>query len=128
MKNLISENVHPDITFRPSGLITLSSRIVRTLDIREGDVINIAQDKGESLLYVQHRSPLGKFSGRCLRHKKKSHYMRIYFKKLTDIIISLCGQAEAHYRVGEAIKMGGTTYLPIITKLNLYKGNEETII
>ena len=120
MKPLVTQNIHPDIVFRPSGLITLTSRIVRILDINEGDVINILQDNGEYYLYVQHRSPIGKFCGKCLKHKNGSHYMRVYYKRLSDIIISMSGDSEAHYKTGEPINHNGRILLPIITKLNLY--------
>lgn len=127
MKPLALNNVHPDIKFYPSGLITLSARVVKLLGIKEGDVINVMTEDKEHYLYVQYRSPLGKFSGKCLKHKRGSHYMRVYYKDLARAMIGLNKGEEAYFRIGEPISSNGQLLLPIITRINLYHDKKTTL-
>ena len=61
MKHLLENTRRHDITFNASGRIEISSRVTRELDLKPGDVIDIAVDERtrEVYLYVKHRQPSG---------------------------------------------------------------------
>ena len=42
----------PDIVIRNGGVINLSANVVSRLDLREGDVISLMEDKSECYIYV----------------------------------------------------------------------------
>ena len=72
MKRLLENTRRHDITFNVDGRIEISAHVTRLLDIRPGDVINIAVDdsRREVYLYVKHRQLAGRHKAQCYRTGK----------------------------------------------------------
>lgn len=63
----ITNTRRADVSFCDNGRIDLTSRVVRALDIKPGDVIGIMSAAGETYLYVAHRADtlVGRHEGQC---------------------------------------------------------------
>lgn len=72
MKYMLENTRRHDITFCADGRIEISARVTRALDLKPGDVIDIAMDDQgrEVYLYVKHRQPAGRHKARCYRTGK----------------------------------------------------------
>ena len=107
----------PDITIRNGGVINLSANVVSHLNLREGDVISIMEDKAECYLYVQCRKEdaIGKYSGVCRASKKNSRHLRAHSSVLCSYLSQKLGGKNIDLIVGEVIQIPSIGYaLPII--------------
>jgi hypothetical protein len=110
-----------DITFHPDGRIDLTAHVAKTLDLNPGDVVNIAEEEGDSTehyLYVSRRG--GEATGRhacTCRRVKSGHYLRVFSKPLATHILHQCHTTQAlSLRVGRPTALPGIgTALPLIT-------------
>jgi hypothetical protein len=110
-----------DISFHPDGKIDITSNVVKTLNMRAGDVINVCREGGEYYIYVSKRR-----EDRIGRHKcvvwcvKKGNYLRAGCVELCRLIMSICHTSESAYlRCGEVVELPGIgTAVTLITLMN----------
>ncbi|MBR4388741.1 MAG: hypothetical protein IKT00_06145 [Prevotella sp.] len=100
MKSVLENSRKSDITFWRDGHIDICARVSRALDLREGDVIDIAIDEGFAREYYLYAKK--KREGRNGRHKatcravngNRSRYMRVNSKQLTRFVLHTTGEME----------------------------------
>jgi len=111
-------NVKPDISFR-KGIIEVSAKVATLLGLENGDIAGFKQDDEELYIYLYEKASGRNYKGRCIQCKKNSRFIRIYWKDFCNKVIELDGRAqEAKYRVGDPVKKGEKTFIPIITRKN----------
>ena len=123
MESLIGNTRRPDITFYKNGRIDLTSRVVKMLNISNGDVIDIGVCSGEYMLYVKYRNSqiVGNHEARCYASKRNSNNFRAYSKKLCDAILNICNASKAQLASGVAVEIDSLGMaIPLITRNNLY--------
>ncbi len=122
MNKILQHSRRPDISFCRSGRIYISSRIVKFLDIRRGDSINIAFNEGECLLYVSGRGNAYRNVAQCFPTKTGSKHFCANSVALARGLLDIIGiKAKAvKFFVGEPMSIANTTYLPIIYKQPIY--------
>ncbi|MBR5835201.1 MAG: hypothetical protein IKY66_03460 [Bacteroidales bacterium] len=90
----------PDISFHRNGQIDITARISNAIGIEEGDVIDIAEDRGEYYLYVRVKSAevVGRHEARCYPTKRgkkgRGRNLRAYSKRLCDFVLSCSGSCD----------------------------------
>ncbi len=125
MKHLLENTRRHDITFNADGRIEISSRVTRALDLRQGDVIDVAVDERhrECYLYVKYRA--GQLSGRhqaqCYRTGKghTCNSLRAHSVELCRQVLDMRGfsATQARLPVGDPVEIPGTgKALPIIIR------------
>ena len=120
MQPLLENTRRHDITFHRSGLIRITARIVRILQLRPGDSINIAVSKGEYLLFaVRHN--VGRHEAQCRPAKLGGRNYCANSIRLCRLLFESLGldSDRVSFMVGERIVSLDTIYLPIITHLPL---------
>lgn len=119
MKSLLGNTRKGDITFCKSGLINISANVSKSLSLTNGDVIDIMVDDNEEyLLYVKHRSPLGRHCGMVYSSKSGSNHFRASSVKLCRLMLAMCGvDNRVTLSVGEPARSNNYgIIIPIITK------------
>lgn len=96
MRSVLGSTRRPDITFHQSGKIDITARVSNAIGLQDGDVIDLAEDRGEYYLYVRAKAcdAVGKHEGRCrsTKHcKGGSRNFRAYSKRLCNFVFSLSG-------------------------------------
>lgn len=93
MKSIIGKYRKPDITFYRNGRIDITSRVVKMLDLHEGDSIDVGEEYGDYYLYVRHRyDPRRKFGAfEATAYPSKTGYknFRAYSKKLCNALFGV---------------------------------------
>lgn len=121
--SILGNTRRADISFYPSGKIDITSRIVKSLGIEAGDVIDIMIGNGEYYLYVAaHGSELcGRHEAQCYPSKRGTNHFRTYCRKLCSVILREAGIKNSHasFAAGDAMEIGSRTVIPIITRRNL---------
>jgi len=86
----------PDITFYRGGRIDICSRLARQLNLEEGDVIDIASEKGEYLLFVRHKAEnaIGRHEARVMAANKGTNNLRTYSRRLSDAMFKVSRGSE----------------------------------
>jgi hypothetical protein len=124
MESLIGNTRRPDVTFYQNGRIDITSYVSRTLGVQAGDVIDIGHSQGEYYLYVRfHRDNcLGRHEGMCASSKQGSHNLRLYSKRICDVIFAVCkAQEKVQLAIGSPIEIEDVGIaVPLITRHNLY--------
>lgn len=117
MKKLLEHTYRPDITFNRNGIIRISSRLVKLLDIHRGDSINIAVSDGEYLLHTIHHDNSFLHVAKCFPSKKGSSNYRAQSAPLCRALMEslriTCDKVS--FTVGEPTVQSGIKYVPIIT-------------
>lgn len=125
MRPLLNTSRRPDVSFYRKGKIDISSRIAKQLSLAEGDVIDVAEHKGEYLLYVRHKRDniIGRYEGLVHPiHNKKSftNRFRVYSRKLTEAIFQVAGREDAallYLPAGLPVNVDGIGIaIPLITR------------
>lgn len=118
MESILHSTRRPDISFRASGKIDISSRTARLLNIGRGDVLDILKDRGEYYLYVRLRNPMGRHEARAFPTNSRGLHYRSWCKRLCNAMIQICGATtDACLAVGEPVHdQAHGTLLPIITR------------
>ena len=125
MESLLGTVRRADIIFRANGRFDLTARVVRTLGIKPGDVIDVLRDEREYYLYVSRHfdSPSSaRYEGQVFPSKKGvALHFRGSSRRLCTAMLSA---ANAVNRValpcGDVIvEPNGRRLLPIIVRLNL---------
>ncbi len=119
LTSILGSTRKADITFHPNGKIDITSRIVKALDIRAGDVIDIMKGGGEFYLFVSSRSSdnCGRHQAVCYPSKRGAHHFRTYSIALTIAIIPASSRAVG-FPAGEVVEVNGHRAIPIITKFS----------
>lgn len=117
MNKLLTHTRRPDITFRRNGLIRITARIARLLQLQPGDSINIAIHNGEYLLYALHH-PIGRHDAACHPTQQGAHTYCAYSVRLCRTLLgTLHIRADsASFHAGKEIVIDNTTYIPLITR------------
>lgn len=120
MVNLLTK-LRPDISFHRNGIIRLTAKVVRLLNLCPGDFINIAAIESEYLLHASHRAQeidSEALGARCYPSKRGENNFCANSARLCRSLFSVIG-VNAHkvsFKVGTPMAINGTTYLPIITR------------
>lgn len=120
MQILLENTRRHDITFCRNGIIRITARVARILDISPGDSINIAFSNGEYLLFAT-RHKVGRHEGRCRPTKKGSGNFCANSARLCRSLFEALGLAcdKASFMAGEKVELADTVYLPLITHMPL---------
>lgn len=126
MQSLLPITRRPDVTFYANGRIDVTSRIVKMLGIKPGDVIDIAADGKEYYLLVKIKAAdaRGNHETALYPAVKNGNNMRCYSRRLTDSIRELSGYPPGttlRFPAGEVREKEGVLAVPLITKLNIIK-------
>lgn len=119
MEKLLTQTRRHDISFDRNGLIRLSAHVVRTLDINQGDSINIELSNGEYLLCaIRHDQTVGRYQACCHSTKKKSNNMYASSVRLCRALLDRLSISEsrASFAVGLPLITAEGVKLPIITR------------
>lgn len=106
MTSLIDNTRRPDVTFHSSGRIDITAGVVKTLGLSPGDIINVATDGYEYLLYVQTKADkvIGCHRGQVYpTNKSHNHFFRTHSRKL----------CEAVFKVVRGAGLSGQVRLPV---------------
>lgn len=119
LSSILGNTRRADISFHPSGMIEITSRVSRLLDIKTGDVIDIMTDNREFYLYVsRHASETcGRHQAQCFPSKRGSRHFRVHCLRLSSIILKNCGvDTVARFAAGDPVEINGHPAVPIITR------------
>ena len=126
MTSLLQNTRRPDVTFHSSGRIDITARIARSLSLSKGDVIDIATDGNEYLLYVRHRAEniTGTHEAQCWPTNHGKHHcnnFRCQSRRLSKAIIDQVSPCASVLRLpaGPAVKHASIGYdcaVPLITR------------
>lgn len=125
METLIGNTRRPDITFYANGRIDITAFVSKTLNIEDGDVVDIGHQDREYYLFVRHRKEdtLGRHEGKCFASKKGGRNLRIYSRRICDAIFAEChAQQKVQLAIGEPVEIAHIgIVVPLITRHNLYE-------
>lgn len=114
----------PDISFYPNGRIDISARIARAINLKDGDVIDIAIHGTERYIYVRLRA--NNVNGRHISTvhvtKRGSRNFRCYSRQLCQAMLSNAPDCHLPLRVpaGQVIQHEQYgTMMAIIFKFNI---------
>lgn len=127
MQSLVPNSRRPDVTFYHCGRIDISSHVAVRLGLRRGDVIDVAEHKGEYLLYVRQRAEyvIGRheaFVFPSCKGKKYANNFRSYSRRLCKAIYNASRLSSDEHKklrlpVGEPITIESYgTAIPLITR------------
>lgn len=124
MTSLLPNSRRPDVTFYPDGRIDITARIAKVLHLQQGDVIDVAMQYGECLLYVRLRSSecVGRHKATVYATNKGKHQannFRAYSHQLCRAIIkeSEVAAGPARLPAGSPVIFGPNgTAVPLITR------------
>lgn len=125
MKHLLDNTRRHDITFNADGRIEISAHITRALDLRPGDVIDVAVDERhrECYLYVKYRAQQlsGRHRAQCYRtgRGRTCNSLRAHSVELCRQMLDMrgCSASQARLPVGDPVEIPGTgKALPIIIR------------
>ena len=133
MKSVLENSRKSDLTFWRDGHIDICARVSKALDLKAGDVIDIAVDEGfqrEYYLYTRHTGGAlnGRHAGTCRAvNGPRSRYLRVNNKKLTRFVLRHTGEQEqAHVMCGEVTDTPlGRAMVIIIPTPTLPKGGSR---
>ena len=126
MKSLLGNTRRPDISFYKSGRIDITARVAKLLDLHAGDVIDIALDDDEYLLYIKHKrgNIVGRHEAQCQTTNPacpQGNNLRAYSKRLASVVLHAChADSMARLPVGDTYHCDelGTTVATIIMRRN----------
>lgn len=90
-----------DVTFYKSGRIDITSGVSKLLNLKRGDVIDVAGDGREWYLYVRHRNCCGRHEAQCYPSNRGGHNFRAYSKRLCTQVLKMSGGSRARVVAGE---------------------------
>jgi hypothetical protein len=124
MLRLLSNTRRHDVTFYPSGRIDISARAARALNLSSGDIIDIAIDGTEYLLYVRMRasSACGSYQAVVHATKSRSRNFRCYSRAICSHMLAANPSQQLRIPFGKVIQHPQYgTMLYLITHLNIPK-------
>lgn len=128
MTTLLSNNTRrPDVSFHPDGHIDITARIAKMLHLQDGDVIDVAVQNDEYLLFVRKKA--ADCTGRheasvhpTNKGKNHSNNFRAYSSRLCNAVHQVAFPKHAfdnpaRFPAGNPILFGPNgTGIPIITR------------
>lgn len=120
-QSILGNTRRPDISFFASGKIDITSRIVKALDMAEGDVIDVMVGNGEYYFYVSSHSSIvcGRHEAQCYPSKHGSRHFRAYSRRLCAAMLKASGfNLRASFAAGEVVDVNGRKAIPIIIRKN----------
>ncbi len=128
MHSILQFTRRPDVTLYATGRIDITSRVAKTIGIKDGDVIDIAESNGEYWIYIrQHaESVVGAHEATVRSSKKGSRNLRCYSKRLCQYMLAvhgICGKgASLRVPAGRTIQhQQYGTMMALVTRLNIIK-------
>lgn len=125
MQTILQTTRRPDVSFFPSGKIDITARVARMLDLHPGDVIDVAIDGREFLLFVRVRQASGNHEAMVRPTKRRSHNLRCYSRRLCQYMIGLhCDDTSTPLRVPAGRVRQHEVYgtmVSLVTLLNINK-------
>lgn len=121
MKSLFGAKTRQsDIVMYQNGQITLTSYVYNTLQLKEGDVIDIVQDDNNELYIVlKIKQAIGKHKGKLRQSKERVKTLQTHAKEVVKYMFEFCNEKDAKaiaFYVGSPCKVSGyDVALPIIT-------------
>ena len=105
VKTLAKPQRKVDVYFRKSGRIDITSRVVKALNIQDGDVINVLSADGEYFLYVERRAAdirngMARYRHAVRRTKSNDNMLRCQSIALTDAVNAITEAEESWLFVG----------------------------
>ena len=127
MTNLLGNTRRPDVSFYANGRIDITARVAKILELHEGDVIDIAIDDCEYMLYRKHLGEelVGRHEAQChltKRGLRRSYNIRAYSKRLCSAILDAANaKIMVRIPIGTPVSLpnSGTAAVPLIYKHNL---------
>ena len=97
MQDIVTHQRRHDVAFHASGRIDINRSTAEALQLRKDDVISVARDNGEYVLYVKARAGTyqGRYQGRCYPTNSQSHNFRAYSVDIAKAVIKACGRHDA---------------------------------
>lgn len=124
MTSILDNTRRPDVSFYRGGRIDITARVAKILKLRKGDVIDVAYDGWEYMLYVRSRGTVtvGRHEAKCFptnRGKLRANNFRAHSAKLCRAILNASMAADAaRLPAGQPVmsrKLGGMA-VPLITR------------
>ena len=112
MTTLLPNTRRPDVSFYANGRIDITARVAKMLSLHENDVIDIALQGGEYLLYRKYKaeSLIGRHEAQCHVTKRglfRSNNIRAYSKRLCAAMLKASGTHQtARLPVGTTMPLG----------------------
>ena len=111
-----------DISFFRSGRIDITAHLAKAINLKPGDVIDIAIDDDEYLLFIRHKAKdiIGRHEAMCYATNKRprqTHNLRAHSKRLAEAVLAITGTETARLNAGQTVTH--TTYgtaAPIIIR------------
>lgn len=125
MTSLLDDSRKPDITFHSSGRIDITARVVKLLEICQGDVIDVMTDGLEYMLYVRHRAAniSGAHEAQCYptNRGRRTRNFRCHSRRLCQTLIAKVKPSASELRLtaGELVNRPDLTckvLVPLITR------------
>lgn len=110
LRSILRSTRRPDITFHNDGRVDISSRIVRALDMKPGDVIDILTGSGEIFLYVMipSRKVCGSHEAQCQPTKAGSRNFRASSVRLCREMLAISRESSrARFSSGDLTTVNG---------------------
>lgn len=117
MQSILGNTRKTDITFHAGGRIDISARVVKTLSLQKGDVIDVMDAGGEFYLYVKIHAPtVGRHEATCFPTHSRSCHFRAWSQKLCRALIKVGGASlcKVELSCGAPVDLTVGTALPII--------------
>lgn len=125
MQTILQTTRRPDVSFYPDGKIDITACVVRMLDMQPGDVIDVAVDGQEFLLFVRVRQASGNHEAKVNPTKQNSHNFRCYSRRLCEFMIGKnCTSPTETLRVPAGKVRMHDVYgkmVSLVTRLNIHK-------
>lgn len=116
----------PDISISPSGAITISARVVHTLKIQPGDILDFINDNSTVYITIRHRAKdvFGCHHARAMpvNTRTTTGSFRIWSVPTARKLCRMAAHsATAPLRVpaGEPVTLNNQTLIPLILKQHL---------
>ena len=119
MTDIVTRLRKHDVAFHASGRIDINRRAANALGLRKDDVVSVAREDGEYILYIKARAGeyTGRYQGRCYPTNSTSHNFRAYSIDIAKAVIRACGRSgTVRLYTGKAIETGHGTGLCLITR------------
>ena len=120
MKSVLGKTRRTDVTFRKDGRVDISARIARLLDLRVGDVMDVAIGGGEVVLYrrLKAEDAWGRHEACCYCANNKGWSMRFHSKRLVTAVLAMVGETDkAECPAGEMMEVDGRQGVVVLIRL-----------
>ncbi len=95
---VLVNNRKPDVSFYKNGRIDICAKVARQLNLEHGDIISLAQDKGEVYLFIANKhsdTNSARCTGQCFPSRKGSRNFRSQSTRLCRVMLDICKATSA---------------------------------